>query len=303
MTKPPTASKAAEQVHPPVVSNDEPTENRLPTAWVIVGQALRLGRERWRFWLSFVILFAVLNLLLVHNFSGDVVSVKSQLASFLGEHSPATGLGTYALLLAGNSSAAGAAGAYQYLLLVIGSLAAIWGLRQEMVDRSPARLRLRDSLYRGMTPLIPFVIVLIVLSLELIPVILAGGLYGIVASGGIIRTWVEQLLFLIIFLAGLGLTAWLVMRSVFAMYIVTLPDMTPLRALRDAVQIVKGRQLNLVRKLLFLLLALLLGSMVVLVPVIIVAPVLTQPLFFILSIIALPFVHAYLYSLYRELLG
>jgi hypothetical protein len=273
------------------------------TVWRLLGRTLAHGRQHWQFWLKFLLLFAVLNLLLVHNVANDVASLKAQLASFLGTNSPATGLGTYALLLATNSSAAGAAGAYQYLLLIIGSLAAIWSLRQFMSDQPPATLRLRDSLYRGMAPLIPFVLVLIVLSLELIPVVLSGGLYGIVASGGIIRTWFEQLLFLAIFFAGLGLTIWLLMRTIFALYIVTLTDMTPMRALRDANQIVKGRQLNVMRKLIFLLAVLLLGSMLILIPVIFIAPAATQWVFFLLGIAALPFAHAYLYSFYRELLG
>jgi hypothetical protein len=279
------------------------TDGAPATVWQLLGRTVAHGLRHWRFWLKFVLLFAVLNLLLVHNVANDVASLKAQLANFLGANSPATGLGTYALLLTTNSSASGAAGAYQYLLLIIGSLAAIWSLRQFMSDRPPASLRLRDSLYRGIAPLIPFVLVLIVLSLELIPVILAGGLYGIVASGGIIRNWFEQLLFLAIFFAGLGLTIWLLMRSVFALYIVTLPDMTPLRALRDANRIVNGRQLNVMRKLICLLVILLLGSMAILLPVIFIAPAATQWVFFVLSVAALPFIHAYLYSFYRELLG
>jgi hypothetical protein len=291
----------------PVVAPQPVTTPATPavpaTVWQLLRKTAAHGRQHWQFWLKFVLLFAFLNILLVHNLSNDVAALKSQIASFLGTNSAATGLGTFALLLTTNSAASGAAGVYQYLLLIIGSLAAIWALRQFMSDQPPARLMLRDSLYRGMTPLIPFVVVLVVLSLELIPVILSGSLYSIVASGGIIRTWFEQLLFLAIFFAGLGLTIWLLTRSVFALYIVTLADMTPVRALRDAKQITKGRQLNAIRKIVFLLGVLLVGSMIILVPVIFLAPGLTQGLFFILSVVALPFVHAYLYSFYRELLG
>ena len=273
------------------------------TAWQLLKKVMRDMHAQWPFWLKFIALLAVLNLILVHNLGNDIASLKSQLAAFLGANSAATGLGTYALLLASNSTATGSAGVYQYILLIIGSLAAIWSLRQLFSDQPPAVLRLRDSYYRGMFPLIPFVLVLTVLSLELIPAILAGSLYGVMANGGIIRAWYEQVIFLMIFFIGLGLTLWLLMRSVFALYIVTLSDMTPLRALRDASQIVKGRQLNVVRRILFLLGLLLVVSMAVLLPVIFIVPVATQWVFFALSMAALPFVHAYLYSYYRELLG
>ncbi len=273
------------------------------TVWQLLDKLRQHVSSHWRFWLKYIVLLAALNVLLVHNLGNDIATLKSQLASFLGANSAATGLGTYTLLLANNSTASGSAGVYQYILLIIGSLAAIWSLRQFMSDQPPATLRLRDSFYRGMFPLVPFVLVLIVLSLELIPVILTGTLYGIVSNGGIIRTWYEQVLFLVIFFAGLGVTIWLLMRSVFALYIVTLSDMTPLRALRDASQIVRGRQLNVIRKIVFLLVLLLVVSMALLLPVIFLVPVATQWVFFVLSMVALPFVHAYLYSFYRELLG
>jgi hypothetical protein len=266
-------------------------------------RSLRLLTSHWQFWLLFSALFAVLNLVLVHNFSTDVVALKDDIAGFLGAQSAVTGIGTYALLLADNSSAPGAAAAYQYALLVVASLAAIWALRQFMSETAPSNLRVRDSLYRGMYPLVPFIIVLVVLTLELVPLLLAGSIYSIAVSGGVTRTLLEQGLFLAFFLAAAALSCWLIVRSVFALYIVTLADMQPVEALRDAVRIVKGRQLGIIRRVVFLLLMLLVGSLLILLPVILFFTPLTQIVFFALSILALPFVHAYMYSLYRELLG
>lgn len=90
--------------------------------------------------------------------------------------------------------------------------------------------------------------------------------------------------------------------SVFALYIATLPDMTPLRAYRSARQLVYGRRLLIWRKFLFLPAALLVLAAVIEVPFILFITPLAVWTFFIVGVVALPVVHGYLYSLYREML-
>ena len=290
----------------PKASQDVSVEARpdkLSTAWSLLIGTSRSLKEHWAFWLLFSLLFTALNLVLVHNFGTDPASIKAQLSSFIGSNTAATSVGTYALLVASNTSgAAGSSGVYQYLLLIISSLAAIWALRQ-FRSVSSATVRLRDALYEGMRPLIPFVLILLLLSVELFPIIGASTLLGIVAGAGVARTWVEQMIFFIIFIGAVTLSCWLLVRTLFAMYIVTLPGMTPVNSLRESVQLVRGFQLSVLRKLFFLL-ALLVGvSILILVPIIMVAPAAAQGVLFVLTIIAIPFIHTYLYNLYRELLG
>jgi hypothetical protein len=275
----------------------------LSSAWHLFTKSCGHLIEHWRFWLVFSALFGLLNLIFVHNFSTDVVALKENLAAFLGAGSPATGLGTYALLVANNSAAPGAAAAYQYCLLVIASLACIWALRQFMSESGSSALTVRDSLYQGMYPLIPFILVGAVLILELVPLLLAGSIYSLAIGGGVTRTVAEQMFFIAFLFAAMALSIWLMVRSIFALYIVTLAGMRPVEALRDAARIVKGRQLGIIRRLLFLVLVLLVGSLIILLPVILLLTPATQIVFFALSIFILPFVHTYLYSLYRELLG
>jgi hypothetical protein len=87
-----------------------------------------------------------------------------------------------------------------------------------------------------------------------------------------------------------------------ALYVVTLPDMTPLTALRSARDLVRYRRLSVFRKLIFLPIALGVIMAVVMLPFIFVVPVLAQWVFFALSMLALIVGHAYFYVLYRELL-
>jgi hypothetical protein len=91
--------------------------------------------------------------------------------------------------------------------------------------------------------------------------------------------------------------------SLFALYIVTLPDMTPMKALRSARELVRHRRWTVLRKILCLPLILLVAGAVIMLPIIIVLTPLAQWVFFLLTMLALVAAHAYMYTLYRELLN
>jgi K+-sensing histidine kinase KdpD len=83
---------------------------------------------------------------------------------------------------------------------------------------------------------------------------------------------------------------------------VTLPDMTPLKALRSARELVRYRRWTILLRVLFLPVLLLLAAAIIMVPIITLLTPLTKWMIFLLSMIAIAVVHSYMYSLYRELL-
>jgi hypothetical protein len=279
-----------------------PTETRVPGAWRHLSESLKLFGRHWKFFTVFTIVYAVLSFILVHNFSADIASVKSNLSSLLGHNTVAASVGTYALLLTTSTSGTSTAtAAYQYILFVIASLAVIWALRQFLSDK-PKQPGVKDSFYEGMYPLVQFVMVLIVLTLELIPMVAAAGLYGLVVANGVAVTAAEQWLWVGIFISGTIVTLWMLTRTIFALYIVTLPGAKPIRALKDSVRITKAHQFSVACKLLLLLVFMLVAGGVLLVPVIAFAAPLAGFLLFLFSMLALPFTHTYAYGMYRELL-
>jgi hypothetical protein len=185
------------------------------------------------------------------------------------------------------------------MLFVVGSLALIWALRQ-FSAKEPKNVRVRESFYEGMAPLVPFILTLIVITIELTPLAVAGGLYAIVISNSVVTTAFEQILWLGISLVGAGVTLWLLARSVFALYIVTLPGSRPVGSLKDSFRVTKPYQWAIVRKLVLLVAAILLIGAGIMVPVIAFVPGLTAAILFIFSIALVPFVHAYCYGMYRE---
>lgn len=189
---------------------------------------------------------------------------------------------------------------YQIILFILMSLAVIWGLRK--TSSSKQQLRLRDSFYKSTHPLVSFILVLLVICLQLIPILIANFLYAQIFNSGIAATPIEQGLWALLFACMVTLSLYMVSSSIFSLYIVTLPDVSPMQALRSARDLVKFRRWAIVRKLVFLIMSGLILSAVILIPMIIFVPVIAEWLSFALSLVALFVVHSYLYNLYRELL-
>jgi hypothetical protein len=78
--------------------------------------------------------------------------------------------------------------------------------------------------------------------------------------------------------------------------------MQPMQSLRSAKNLVKFRRWQLVRKLLFLPLFIVTFMGVIIVPLIIYAQFLVEPVFFVLAMLSILFTHTYLYRLYKGLL-
>ncbi|MFI5270998.1 MAG: hypothetical protein ACHQT9_03060 [Candidatus Saccharimonadales bacterium] len=277
---------------------------KLPSVWKIVKEASSLlWTNKWLF-LGITGIYALLTVILVQGFSGNT-NVSSLKSSFdqatkgnLGELG--SGLGVFLTLLGSSGSSSAASGPYQLLLGLIVSLAVIWALRQVLAGNE---IRIRDTFYRGMYPLIPFVIVLIVICIQLIPFIIGAKLYATAIAGGIAATSAEQILWFTIFLAFALWSMYLLSNSIIALYIVTLSDMTPLKALRAAKQLVRHRRWIVARKMISLPLILLIIAGIIMLPVILVLTPITKWIFFFLSMFSLIAIHSYLYILYRELLN
>lgn len=213
-----------------------------------------------------------------------------------------TSLTLFSVLLSGSSNTQSeTASLYQGVLLILASLAFIWAIRQSMAEKQP-RIRVRDAFYRGMYPLVPFIGVLVVMGLQLIPLSVGNFLYSTAITGGLAVTLLEKVLWLLLIALLAILSFYMLTSSVFALYIVTLADIDPMQALRSARELVRFRRWTIMRRLLVLPFCLLVIGGAIVMPLIVVAPVLAEWVFYFLSSVGLLVVHSYLYHLYRKLL-
>jgi hypothetical protein len=278
---------------------------RLPSVWRLSQKTLAVLASRWRLFVGIALVYALLSILLVRGFSAgaDVNSLKQQLGLGLSGNAGqlVTGLSVFTALIAssGNSSDP-AAGTYQVFLWLIASLAIIWAVRQTMAGK---RIKIRDAFYKGMYPLIPFVLVLVIIMLQTIPLLLGGSLYALVTATGIAIYANEKILWAILCLILAWTSVYMLCSSVFAMYIVTLPDMTPRKALRSARDLVRYRRAPVLRKVLFMPIAIGIAILLLTLPSIFFAPAFAPWFFFALATFSLVVFHAYMYVLYKELLA
>ena len=279
---------------------------RLPNAWQLGKVAITvLWRQRFAMF-GIIMIYGIINLVVAQGFSSglSVSAAQSQLSNlFHGHTSNLSGnLTIYALMLTsigGGSSNSNSLG-YTLILAVIASLAIIWAIRNS--SNSVKSVSIGDAYYRGMYALIPFLIILLLIGIELLPMVAGISVYATAVNNAIAVTSIEKLGFLILMLGLSALTLYWLSSSIFALYIVTLPEMTPLKALRSAKQLVKKRRYVILPKILFLPFALVITSAIIMLPFIgWLAPAAPWVLM-ILSMLALAVVHSYFYNFYRELL-
>ncbi len=281
-----------------------PAYKPLPKARVLFWLTLKQLWAHRKLFLGIAAVYGLLNILLVRGLSGsnNLTDLKTTLDSVLNGVGGrlATAMTTFSVLLASSGSGSTAtSGVYQSILLLVCSLACIWAFRQITAGNTA---RVRDSFYQGMYPLVPFILVFLLLSVQLIPLAVGGSLYSTVITNGIaVHLW-EKLMWLALLLLSILWSLRMITASIFAVYIVTLPDMSPLRAYYSARDLVYGRRLLIWRKLIFLPIALLLIDAVIMLPLVMFATPVAVWVFFALSMASLPVVHGYLYNLYRAML-
>jgi hypothetical protein len=176
----------------------------------------------------------------------------------------------------------------------------IWTLRQVYGNN---KVRIRDGFYSGIAPLVQFIFVLLVVGLDLIPGAIGIIVYSAVSGNGIATLALEKALWILVTALMVLLSLYLVTSTIFALYVVTLPDMTPMRALRSSRELVQYRRWTVMRKVLFMPFALIFIGSALMIPFLIFITKLAPFVFFAMSAAVVAVVHSYMYGLYRELLN
>jgi hypothetical protein len=152
---------------------------------------------------------------------------------------------------------------YIGLLGLLVWLTTVWLLRNKMAGH---KVTLRDAMYNAGSPIVSLFLVLLVLLVQMIPILLAVIAYSAAASSGLLNGGVEAMLFWI-GASTLGLISifWAT-STFFAMIIVTLPGVYPMKALRSAGDLVLGRRLRIVLRWVWMFVAVAVAWVIVLVP-------------------------------------
>ncbi|MCA9324388.1 hypothetical protein KC992_04795 [Candidatus Saccharibacteria bacterium] len=276
----------------------------LPGWWMVTKKALRLLNANRRNMLRFFFIYGLLYVVFVRGVSSpvSVQDIRDSFKDIGGEDASAvvTNFTFFSLLVQSTTSAAGdIQGLYQLFFLTVSVLALIWLFRQQQAGHE---VSMKEAFYRGMYPLIPFSLVALVITLQTIPASIGNFLFSTVISKGIAINAFEQTVWLLLYLLLLLLSFYLITSSAIALFVATLPEMTPMRALKKAKELVKFRRFSVLRKIFALVILVLVMYTVIVFPLIFVSATLAQIIFYSLTILLVPFATAYLFVLYRELL-
>ncbi len=265
----------------------------------LIKKVLVMIKQNWKMFAIFTIIYGLFMLVLVQSPAKfSITDIKLTITDSLPEQSDNSTL--IAGVLVGESTDIGSLGAtYGVFLFIIFSLAMIYLLRAMYEGK---QVRVRDGFYKGMYGLVPAIILYAIIMLQLLPMAIGGIIFSIVSLYGIAVNIVESIIIWTVLGAFILLSVYYLSASIMAVYLVTLPDVTPLEALKQAKKIVKGRRGKIMARLITGSIVYMIVAGAGLVFAIAVVPAVAVYWWWLVGVVALPVAHAYLYNLYRSLL-
>lgn len=208
-----------------------------------------------------------------------------------------------------NPNVTGAQSSLSIILILLVWLTTVWLVRAQLAGRHP---KLRDGLYQAGAPIVALFVILLYASLQLIPAAIGFFMATAVISYGDQAGVLGMLVWIVIVLLEV-LSLYLLTSTFIAFVIVTLPGMYPWQAIRAAGDLVIGRRLRILYRMLWAMLGLAVVWTIIMVPVIVVAVWLgalwpwfsNVPLvpfmILVLSTLSLVWLSSYIYLLYRRI--
>lgn len=196
------------------------------------------------------------------------------------------------------------------MAVFLGWLTTIWLMRNVLAGHNP---RLRDGLYNSGSPILATILVAFIITLQLLPLAIAIIIVSAALASGLFTVGVSGLLVGVGAFLLLLLSIYWISSSFIALAVVTLPGMYPMQAIRTAGDLVIGRRLRMLFRLIWLVVIVIVAWLIIAIPIIIFDGWIKQlvpaiewfplvPLTIItLAAVTLVFVSSYIYLLYRRI--
>lgn len=190
-------------------------------------------------------------------------------------------------------------------------LVTIYLIRHYLVGHKP---KLRDALYNAGAPIVSTFCVFFVIFLQLIPIFVVVITYSAAIQTDFLSTPFYALIYFIFAALMVILSAYLLSSSVVALIAVTAPGLYPLAALRTASNLMQGRRIRFLIRLIYLIFLIILMWIIVMLPIILLDLALKSAIdwlaawpvvpFFLALMTSFTFIYsaAYLYLYYRRML-
>ena len=197
-------------------------------------------------------------------------------------------------------------------LFLIMWLVTIFLLRHFLAGEKP---KLRDGLYNALGPLLSTMLVFFIIFIQAIPIMLVIITYSAAVATNFLDTPFYALVYFLFAATMVLLSGYLISSSIMGLVAVTAPGMYPLTALFAASDIMQGRRMKFVLRLIYLVLVVVLVYIIVMLPIILLdlwlksflTAIANWPIvpFFLLVVTCFIFIYltTYIYLYYRWLLN
>ena len=254
---------------------DYQRELEIPGMMYHIMATFRIIFKNWKLFLPLMLIAAVLSVALVGLMSEDTYR---QFQTVLDQTSAQMGSGDIGnvaragLLLISTVTTGGLSGAsnevtitFSVLIFLVVWLTTAFLLRHRLAGHE---VKLRDGLYNGMTPLISTLVVFLVAVLQCVPIFILIIAYSAAVRTEFLATPFYALIFfvfaaLLILLSGYWLSSTLI-----ALVAVTAPGMYPMPALRASSELMSGRRVRFILRIISLIVVVVIMWVVVMMPLI-----------------------------------
>lgn len=254
---------------------DYQRELEMPGIMYHIMASFRMIFKNWKLFLPLLIIAVLLNVVFVGIMSE---SNYAQFQEILDETSAEMSEGDVSsvakagLLLLSTITTGGLSGdsseaavVFGVLIFLIIWLTTIYLLRHVLAEH---KIKFRDGLYNAMAPLVSSFLVFVVALIQCLPIFFLVIAFSAAVQTEFLATPFYALVFFIFAVLMVLLSGYLLSSSLIAFIAVSVPGMYPLRALQTASDLMMGRRIKFILRLVALFLTLLLVWVVVMLPLI-----------------------------------
>ena len=278
--------------------------------------------KNWKLFVPLIIFAVIFNVVLVGLMSEDTYVQFQEVLEDTDFNIAGGEIGNFAkagLLLISTVTTGGLTGGmgeaqtiFAVIIFLLIWLVTIYLLRLRLAGK---RVKLRDGLYNAFTPLVSTFLVLLVAAIQAIPILIVVFLYSAAVQTDFLSTPFYALVFFIFAASMLILSLYLLSSTLIALVAVTAPGLYPFTALKTASDLMAGRRIRFLIRVIFLILVLGVVWVVVMLPLMTIDLWLkglidwlngvpfVSVLLLIMTCFTFIYVAAYLYLYYRRLLA
>ena len=185
---------------------------------------------------------------------------------------------------------------------IVLSLALWWLIRRLVEPGAKAKIRIRDALYFGPAQFVPFTLLAVLLSFQLLPFLIAADFAAQLRDNGILQTnWEQAGALAVVFFIG-GLCFYWLIGGLFSLIVGSLPGTRPFEALRSSWQLAHRRRMAIAGRLFFMISLAVLGICLLCLPFLALIPRWAEYFFYLIALDFFILGHIYFYLLYSDLL-